>query len=60
MSWDSYIEVGGNRYSVPEALCGQPVSIPLKSSKLKLSERFLKINFRSVKALPDYLFLKAL
>lgn len=25
--WDSYIEVGGNRYSVPEALCGQPVSI---------------------------------
>ncbi|EJI1714936.1 IS21 family transposase, partial [Escherichia coli] len=27
MSWDSYIEVGGNRYSVPEALCGQPVSI---------------------------------
>ena len=27
VSWDSYIEVGGNRYSVPEALCGQPVSI---------------------------------
>ena len=32
----------------------------VKSSKPKLSERFLKINFRSVKALPDYLFLKAL
>lgn len=27
VSWDSYIEVGGNRYSVPENLCGQPVSI---------------------------------
>lgn len=27
MSWDYYIEVGGNRYSVPETLCGQPVSI---------------------------------
>ncbi len=27
VSRDSYIEVGGNRYSVPEALCGQPVSI---------------------------------
>lgn len=27
VSWDSYIEVGGNRYSVPETLCGQPVSI---------------------------------
>jgi len=25
--WDSYIEVGGNRYSVPETLCSQPVSI---------------------------------
>ena len=25
--YTSYIEVGGNRYSVPEALCGQPVSI---------------------------------
>ncbi len=24
---DGYIEVGGNRYSVPESLCGQPVSI---------------------------------
>ncbi len=22
VSWDSYIEVGGNRYSVPETLCG--------------------------------------
>ncbi len=31
-----------------------------KEFKPKLSERFLKINFRSVKALPDYLFLKAL
>lgn len=27
VSWDSYIELGGNRYSVPEALCGQPISI---------------------------------
>ncbi|MEB2392973.1 Mu transposase domain-containing protein, partial [Escherichia coli] len=27
VSRDSYIEGGGNRYSVPEALCGQPVSI---------------------------------
>lgn len=27
VSWDSYIEVGGNRYSVPEKLCGHPVSI---------------------------------
>ncbi|WP_420027220.1 Mu transposase domain-containing protein, partial [Escherichia coli] len=27
VSRDSYIEVGGNRYSDPEALCGQPVSI---------------------------------
>ncbi|EOS93927.1 integrase catalytic region [Erwinia tracheiphila PSU-1] len=27
VSWDRYIEVGGNRYSVPETLCGQPVSI---------------------------------
>ena len=27
VSWDSYIKVGGNRYSVPETLCGQPVSI---------------------------------
>ena len=22
VSWDGYIEVGGNRYSVPESLCG--------------------------------------
>ncbi|EIQ61497.1 putative transposase [Shigella dysenteriae 225-75] len=28
--------------------------------KPKPSKRFLKISFRSVKALPDYLFLKAL
>jgi hypothetical protein len=35
-------------------------NVTLKSSKPKLSEWFLKINFRSVKALPDYLFLKAL
>ena len=27
VSWDGYIEVGGNRYSVPESLCGHPVSI---------------------------------
>ncbi len=27
VSWDGDIEVGGNRYSVPESLCGQPVSI---------------------------------
>ena len=27
VSWDSYIEVGGNRYSIPETLCGQPVSL---------------------------------
>lgn len=27
VSWDGYIEVGGNRYSVPESLCGQLVSI---------------------------------
>lgn len=27
VSWDSYIEVSGNRYSVPETLCGQPVPI---------------------------------
>ena len=27
VSLDSYIEVGGNRYSVPETLCGQPFSI---------------------------------
>jgi len=27
VTWDSYIEVGGNRYSVPETLYGQPVSI---------------------------------
>lgn len=27
VSWDGYIEVRGNRYSVPERCCGQPVSI---------------------------------
>ena len=27
VAWDGYIEVRGNRYSVPEAWCGQPVSI---------------------------------
>ncbi|BDI39194.1 transposase [Escherichia coli] len=27
VSWDGYIEVGGNRYSVPESLCGQLVSV---------------------------------
>ena len=27
MSWDAYIEVRGNRYSVPEALVGRRVSI---------------------------------
>ncbi len=27
VTWDGYIEVRGNRYSVPEVLCGQPVSI---------------------------------
>ena len=27
VAWDGYIEVRGNRYSVPEAWCGRPVSI---------------------------------
>lgn len=27
VSWDSYIEVRGNRYSVPSEYCGQPVTI---------------------------------
>lgn len=27
VAWDGYIEVRGNRYSVPENWCGQPVSI---------------------------------
>ncbi|EOS96571.1 IS21 transposase [Erwinia tracheiphila PSU-1] len=27
MAWDSYIEVRGNRYSVPETWCGRPVSV---------------------------------
>lgn len=27
VAWDGYIEVRGNRYSVPERWCGQPVSI---------------------------------
>lgn len=27
VSWDSYIDVRGNRYSVPGELCGQPVSV---------------------------------
>ncbi|WP_051962349.1 IS21 family transposase, partial [Serratia sp. Ag2] len=27
VAWDGYIEVRGNRYSVPESWCGQPVSI---------------------------------
>lgn len=27
VAWDGYIEVRGNRYSVPETLCGHPVSI---------------------------------
>jgi len=27
VAWDGYIEVRGNRYSVPEAWCGKPVSI---------------------------------
>ncbi|MCW0332916.1 hypothetical protein NB704_004305 [Pantoea ananatis] len=27
LSWDGYIEVGGNRYSMPESLCDHPVSI---------------------------------
>lgn len=27
VAWDSYIEVRGNRYSVPEVWCGRPVSI---------------------------------
>lgn len=29
VSWDGYIEVRGNRYSIPEAYCGQPVIIRL-------------------------------
>lgn len=27
VAWDGYVEVRGNRYSVPAALCGQPVSV---------------------------------
>ena len=27
VAWDSYIEVRGNRYSVPQTYCGQPVTI---------------------------------
>lgn len=27
VAWDGYIEVRGNRYSVPEAYCGQGVSL---------------------------------
>jgi hypothetical protein len=29
VSWDAYIEVQGNRYSVPSSCCGQPVTIRL-------------------------------
>lgn len=29
VSWDAYVEVRGNRYSVPAACCGQPVTIRL-------------------------------
>lgn len=27
VAWDGYVEVRGNRYSVPDTLCGQPVTI---------------------------------
>ncbi len=27
MAWDSYIDVGGNRYSVPATLAGQRVTV---------------------------------
>ena len=27
VAWDGYIEVRGNRYSVPAAYCGQPVTV---------------------------------
>lgn len=29
VSWDAYIEVRGNRYSVPASCCGQPVTVRL-------------------------------
>src|SRR5512143_3884840 len=29
VAWDGYVEVRGNRYSVPAALCGQPVTVRL-------------------------------
>lgn len=29
VSWDGYVDVRGNRYSVPDALCGQEVTIRL-------------------------------
>lgn len=43
VSWDSYIEVGGNRYSVPEALCGQPVSIR-RNSFSAVNSYFVSVN----------------
>lgn len=27
VAWDGYVEVRGNRYSVPDALCGQPLTV---------------------------------
>ena len=32
VSWDGYVEIRGNRYSVPASLCGQTVSVRIAST----------------------------
>lgn len=29
VAWDGYVEVRGNRYSVPDGLCGQPLTVSI-------------------------------
>jgi len=37
VAWDGYIDVNGNRYSVPEGLCGQPVRVRIGLDDAQLS-----------------------
>ncbi len=54
MAWDGYVEVRGNRYSVPDALCGQIVWIRITlDDALQVIDAQVRIVAEHLLALPD-------
>lgn len=54
VAWDGYVEVRGNRYSVPDALCGQTVRIRLTlDDELQIIDAQEQVVAEHLLALPD-------